>query len=52
MEKKDYMSPEMELILLSMKATLLAGSVIEEDDGPDVTPDASLFYDNGSNEDW
>lgn len=51
MEKKDYMSPEMEVILVSMKATILDGSPVEQGED-DEEAGAGLFFDNGSNEDW
>lgn len=60
--KKEYINPEMEVVMLQTKATILAGSGeggVEDGDSvgnqvkdSDAGLFSSQFFDNGGSEDW
>ena len=55
--KKEYINPEMEVVLLQSNNAILAGSdpIDTVDSSTTVTPgeeDAARFFDNGGSEDW
>ena len=52
--KKEYVNPEMQVVMLQTNAIILAGSDlgISSESVDNSSSDAATFFDNGGSEEW